>query len=148
MSDLYKNSGSLNTPALAAKYRAAFGKGMRLKEEAVDGLDRNGGIDGSYNKLTSWVDYVWATTGKYPVGSMSFSNYFPDVAYSLKGKTFTCGDGSVATFMPPHNHDYTPIRQYTMKDGVTSNGLTTVDLGWRNTDTIDQMEAQIDMASY
>lgn len=148
MSSLYDASAALNTPALAAQYYQDFGKTMELDEDEIVGQDTNGGIDGSGNKLTSWIDYVYATTGKYPPGSVTFSNYFPDVAYALKGETFECADESIATFLPAHDHDYKPITSWTMKSGTTTNGLSVVPLGWRNTDTIDQIEAQIDMASY
>lgn len=121
--DLYRNSGRYNT--------------AEARRNAASKLNvYNGSLDGSGKPIDDWRDYVIATEGAYPPHGVSFSNYFPEEV--KKGQRRLRLRGEKETYDVSVPDEFVTGKPLDSLDGVP--------LGWRNTDTQEQMEAQIQLA--
>lgn len=81
------------------------------------------------NSQRDWNDYVWDNYGETPVRQCSIVDYF-------SGEGITLKDSQGNDLWPSDTISNKPINSY--------NNIT---LGWRNTNTIEQLEAQVEMAT-
>lgn len=122
-SELYETSGTYNTINVRSKF------------ENVCPREKNP-FTGNGKKIIDWRDFVFAKTGSYPPLGVSFCNFFSEEAASLHGIKYIDKNGIERNLMSKSIPSVEPIREY--------NGVS---LGWRNTDSVEQMEAQIEMAA-
>lgn len=123
LSSKYIDSGRFNNENVVQSY-------------VKDCPDNEVPFSGKGDRIEDWRDYVYATTGIFPPAGVSYSNYFPNDVFKQRGAIYTGESGQKKKLRSILLPSVEPIREY--------NGVV---LGWRNTDTVEQMETQIDMAS-